>query len=32
VNKERIEEAKADRKAGRFALVLGESEFIPSPE
>jgi redox-sensitive bicupin YhaK (pirin superfamily) len=30
--KERIEEAKADWKAGRFALVPGETEFIPLPE
>jgi hypothetical protein len=28
----RIEQAKADWKAGRFALVPGESEFIPLPE
>jgi redox-sensitive bicupin YhaK (pirin superfamily) len=30
--KERIEEAKADWTAGRFALVPGETEFIPLPE
>jgi redox-sensitive bicupin YhaK (pirin superfamily) len=30
--KERIEEAKADWKAGRFAAVPGETEFIPLPE
>ena len=30
--KERIEEAKADWKAGRFARVAGETEFIPLPE
>jgi hypothetical protein len=30
--KERIEQAKADWKAGRFALVPGETEFIPLPE
>jgi redox-sensitive bicupin YhaK (pirin superfamily) len=30
--KERIEEAKADWKAGRFGLVPGETEFIPLPE
>jgi redox-sensitive bicupin YhaK (pirin superfamily) len=29
---ERIEQAKADWKAGRFALVPGETEFIPLPE
>ena len=29
---ERIEAAKADWKAGRFAPVVGESEFIPLPE
>jgi redox-sensitive bicupin YhaK (pirin superfamily) len=29
---ERIEEAKADWKAGRFAPVPGETEFIPLPE
>ena len=29
---ERIEQAKADWKAGRFAAVPGESEFIPLPE
>ncbi len=31
-SKERIEQAKADWKAGRFAPVPGESEFIPLPE
>jgi redox-sensitive bicupin YhaK (pirin superfamily) len=30
--KDRIEEAKADWKAGRFAIVPGETEFIPLPE
>jgi redox-sensitive bicupin YhaK (pirin superfamily) len=30
--KERIEEAKADWKAGRFAAVPGDSEFIPLPD
>lgn len=30
--KERIEQAKADWKAGRFAAVPGETEFIPLPE
>ena len=29
---ERIEAAKADWKAGRFAQVVGETEFIPLPE
>jgi redox-sensitive bicupin YhaK (pirin superfamily) len=29
---ERIEQAKADWKAGRFAPVPGETEFIPLPE
>jgi redox-sensitive bicupin YhaK (pirin superfamily) len=29
---ERIDQAKADWKAGRFDLVPGESEFIPLPE
>ncbi len=29
---ERIEAAKSDWKAGRFAQVVGESEFIPLPE
>jgi redox-sensitive bicupin YhaK (pirin superfamily) len=29
---ERIEQAKADWKAGRFTTVPGESEFIPLPE
>ena len=28
----RIEQAKADWKAGRFAQVPGETEFIPLPE
>jgi hypothetical protein len=31
-SKERIEEAKADWKAGRFAHVPNEHEFIPLPE
>lgn len=31
-SKERIEEAKADWKAGRFDRVIGETEFIPLPE
>jgi redox-sensitive bicupin YhaK (pirin superfamily) len=31
-SKERIEQAKADWQAGKFALVPGETEFIPSPE
>ena len=30
--KERIEDAKADWKAGRFTAVPGDSEFIPLPE
>jgi len=30
--RERIEQAKADWKAGRFAPVPGETEFIPLPE
>ena len=30
--KERIDQAKADWKAGRFAGVPGETEFIPLPE
>jgi len=30
--KERIEQAKADWKAGRFDTVPGETEFIPLPE
>jgi redox-sensitive bicupin YhaK (pirin superfamily) len=30
-SKERIEQAKADWQAGRFAAVPGESEFIPLP-
>jgi redox-sensitive bicupin YhaK (pirin superfamily) len=29
--KERIEQAKADWKDGRFAMVAGDSEFIPLP-
>jgi redox-sensitive bicupin YhaK (pirin superfamily) len=29
---ERIEQAKADWKAGRFARVPGDDEFIPLPE
>jgi redox-sensitive bicupin YhaK (pirin superfamily) len=31
-SKERIEQAKADWKAGRFAKVPGDDEFIPLPE
>jgi redox-sensitive bicupin YhaK (pirin superfamily) len=31
-SKERIEQAKADWKAGRFAAVPDETEFIPLPE
>ena len=31
-SKERIEQAKQDWKAGRFAPVPGETEFIPLPE
>jgi redox-sensitive bicupin YhaK (pirin superfamily) len=31
-SKDRIEAAKADWKAGRFAAVPGETEFIPLPE
>ena len=31
-SRERIEQAKADWKAGRFAPVPGETEFIPLPE
>jgi redox-sensitive bicupin YhaK (pirin superfamily) len=31
-SKERIEQAKADWKAGRFGPVPGETEFIPLPE
>ena len=31
-SKERIEQAKADWQAGRFAKVPGETEFIPLPE
>jgi len=31
-SKERIEQAKADWKAGRFARVAGDDEFIPLPE
>ena len=31
-SKERIEKAKADWKAGRFAKVPGDSEFIPLPD
>jgi redox-sensitive bicupin YhaK (pirin superfamily) len=30
--KDRIDQAKADWKAGRFAMVEGDSEFIPLPE
>jgi redox-sensitive bicupin YhaK (pirin superfamily) len=29
---ERLEQAKADWKAGRFGKVPGETEFIPLPE
>jgi redox-sensitive bicupin YhaK (pirin superfamily) len=31
-SKERIEAAKADWRQGRFATVIGETEFIPLPE
>lgn len=31
-SKERIEQAKADWRAGRFAMVPGDPEFIPLPE
>jgi redox-sensitive bicupin YhaK (pirin superfamily) len=31
-SRERIEQAKEDWKAGRFAPVPGETEFIPLPE
>jgi redox-sensitive bicupin YhaK (pirin superfamily) len=31
-SKERIEQAKADWQAGRFAAVPGETEFIPLPD
>ncbi|MEO8248267.1 MAG: pirin family protein [Burkholderiales bacterium] len=31
-SKQRIEQAKADWKAGRFAKVPGETEFIPLPD
>ena len=31
-SKERIEQAKADWREGRFAAVPGETEFIPLPE
>ena len=31
-SKERIEQAKADWRAGRFPDVPGESEFIPLPD
>ena len=31
-SKERIEQAKADWKEGRFAKVPGDSEFIPLPD
>jgi redox-sensitive bicupin YhaK (pirin superfamily) len=31
-SRERIEQAKADWRAGRFAAVPGETEFIPLPE
>ncbi len=31
-SRERIEQAKADWKSGRFAMVPGDDEFIPLPE
>jgi redox-sensitive bicupin YhaK (pirin superfamily) len=31
-SRERIEQAKSDWKAGRFAPVPGDAEFIPLPE
>ena len=31
-SKERIEQAKADWKEGRFARVPGDKEFIPLPD
>jgi redox-sensitive bicupin YhaK (pirin superfamily) len=31
-SRERIEQAKADWRAGRFGAVTGDSEFIPLPE
>jgi hypothetical protein len=31
-SRERIEQAKADWKSGRFAAVPGDPEFIPLPE
>ena len=31
-SKERLEQAKEDWKAGRFAAVPDETEFIPLPE
>lgn len=31
-SKERIEQAKADWKAGRFDMIKGDDEFIPLPE
>jgi redox-sensitive bicupin YhaK (pirin superfamily) len=31
-SRERIERAKADWRAGRFAGVAGDNEFIPLPE
>lgn len=31
-SKERIEQAKTDWRSGRFAMVPGETEFIPLPE
>jgi hypothetical protein len=31
-SKERLEQAKLDWKAGRFADVPGETDFIPLPE
>jgi hypothetical protein len=30
-SKERIEQAKADWREGRFGTVAGDSEFIPLP-
>jgi redox-sensitive bicupin YhaK (pirin superfamily) len=31
-SKDRIEQAKADWKSGRFGQVPGETEFIPLPD
>jgi hypothetical protein len=31
-SKERIEQAKADWKEGRFGKIAGDDEFIPLPE